>query len=160
MQRKHTQISCAAIALMLLSMVTSARTGQVRGRVLLKQNGGIRRVGLLSFSGNNAVLRIDQHGDSFIQTMLELVTMTVTLKPDLEVELAVRAEAEGLSTEEFVNRELGKLVASAPTSSDLAPEERARLWREFIESHAVGGPPLSDYAVSRESIYSREDEML
>jgi hypothetical protein len=92
--------------------------------------------------------------------MLELVTMTVTLEPDLEEELTARAEAEGLSTEEFVNRELGKLVASAPTTSDLAPEERARLWREFIESNAVGGPPLSDYAVSRESIYSREDKML
>jgi hypothetical protein len=86
--------------------------------------------------------------------------MTVTLKPDLEEELTVRAQAEGLPTEEFVNRELEKLVASAPSSSKLAPEERARLWREFIEKHAVGGPPLSDYAVSRESIYSREDEML
>ena len=86
--------------------------------------------------------------------------MTVTLKPDLEEELKARAKAEGLSTEEFVNRELEKLVASAPSSSTLAPEERARLWREFIESHTVGGQPLSDYAVSRESIYSREDEML
>ncbi len=86
--------------------------------------------------------------------------MTVTLKPDLEEELKARAEAEGLSTEEFVNRELEKLVASAPTNPKTTPEERARAWREFIERHAVGGPPLSDYAVSRESIYSREDEML
>lgn len=86
--------------------------------------------------------------------------MTVTLRPDLEEELTAQAQAQGLSTEEFVNRELEKLVASMPSSSKLAPEERARLWREFIEKHAVGGPPLSDYAVSRESIYSREDEML
>jgi len=62
--------------------------------------------------------------------------MTVTLKPDLEEELTARAQAEGLSTQEFVNRELEKLVASMPSS------------------------PLSDYAVSREGIYSREDEML
>ena len=86
--------------------------------------------------------------------------MTVTLKPDLEEELKARADAEGLSTEEFVNRELEKLVASAPPASKLAPEERARLWEEFLEEFSVDGPPLSDYAVSRESIYTREDEML
>jgi hypothetical protein len=87
--------------------------------------------------------------------------MTVTLKPDLEEELTARAQAEGLSTEEFVNRELEKLVASMPQSSKLTPEERARLWREWLASHSVGGPPLSDYAVSRESIYGeREDAQL
>jgi hypothetical protein len=86
--------------------------------------------------------------------------MTVTLKPDLEEELTARAQAEGLSTEEFVNRELERLVASTPPTSKLTPEERVRLWNEFLASHSVGGPPLSDYAVSRESIYTREDEML
>ena len=86
--------------------------------------------------------------------------MTVTLKPDLEEELAALAKANGLSTEEFVNRELEKIIAAQPQPSNLSPQERARLWLEFTEKHAVGGPPLSDYAVSRESIYTREDEML
>lgn len=86
--------------------------------------------------------------------------MTVTLKPDLEEELAARAKAEGLTTEEFVNRELEKWVAAQPRQEELTPKERARRWLEWTEKHAVGGPPLSDYAVSRESIYTREDEML
>jgi hypothetical protein len=86
--------------------------------------------------------------------------MTITLRPDLEEELTARALADGLSTEEFVNRELERLVASTPPSSKLTAEERVRLWDEFLASHTVGGPPLSDYAVSRESIYTREDEML
>ena len=86
--------------------------------------------------------------------------MTITLRPDLEEELAARAQAKGLSTEEFVNRELERLVASAQPNSKLTPAERVRLWREFLATHTVGGPPLSDYAVSRESIYTREDEML
>jgi hypothetical protein len=86
--------------------------------------------------------------------------MTITLRPDLEEELSARAQADGLSTEEFINRELERLVASTPPRSKLTPEERVRLWREFLASHSVGGPPLSDYAVSRESIYTREDEML
>ena len=87
--------------------------------------------------------------------------MTVILKPDLEEEIAARAKAEGLSTEEFVNRELAKLVASQAQPSKLSPKERARRWREWIDNHSVGGPPLSDYAVSRESIYKeREDAQL
>jgi hypothetical protein len=63
-----------------------------------------------------------------------------------------------LSTEEFVNRELERLVASTPPTSKLTPEERVRLWQEFLASHSVGGPLLSDYAVSRESIYSERDD--
>ena len=87
--------------------------------------------------------------------------MTVTLKPDLEEELTARAQAEGLSTEEFVNRELEKLVAREQASPELSAEERARLLEEWIANHSVGGPPLSDYAVSRESIYKeREDAQL
>lgn len=86
--------------------------------------------------------------------------MTVTLKPDLEEELTARAKAEGLSTEELVNRELEKFVANTPPPSNLSPEERVRLWEQFTREYAVGGPPLSDYAVSRDSIYSREDDML
>ena len=37
--------------------------------------------------------------------------MTVTLKPDLEEELTARAKAKGLTTEEFVNRVLERLMA-------------------------------------------------
>lgn len=87
--------------------------------------------------------------------------MSVTLKPDLEEELAARAKAEGLTTEEFVNRVLERLVAQEKPAAELSAEERARLWLEWTEKHAVGGPPLSDYAVSRESIYKeREDAQL
>ncbi len=87
--------------------------------------------------------------------------MTITLKPNLEEELSTRAQAEGLSIDEFVNRELERLVACTPSSPKLTPEERLRLWHEFLNSHDyIKAPPLSDYAVSRESIYTREDEML
>ncbi|HEX3231958.1 MAG TPA: hypothetical protein VHQ95_23460 [Pyrinomonadaceae bacterium] len=87
--------------------------------------------------------------------------MTVTLKPDLEEELAARAKAEGLTIEEFVNRELEKSIVTQPAPAELTPQERARRWLEWTEKHAVGGPPLSDYAVSRESIYKeREDAQL
>ena len=87
--------------------------------------------------------------------------MTVTLKPDLEEELATRAKAEGLTTEEFVNRELERLIAREQPAPELSPEERARILEDWTANHAVGGPPLSDYAESRESIYKeREDAQL
>lgn len=87
--------------------------------------------------------------------------MTITLRPDLQEELAARAQAKGLSTEEFINRELERLVASSPPGSKLTPEERVRLWNEWVNSHDyIKAPPLSDEAISRESIYTREDEML
>ena len=44
---------------------------------------------------------------------------------------------------------------------ELSAEERARILEEWIANHSVGGRPLSDYAVSRESIYKeREDAQL
>jgi len=44
--------------------------------------------------------------------------MTVTLKPDLEEELTACAQAEGLTAEEFVNRELERLVEKASTARE------------------------------------------
>jgi len=87
--------------------------------------------------------------------------MTVTLKPDVEEEIATRAKAEGLTTEEFVNRVLERLMAHEKPAAELTGEERARILEDWIANHSVGGPPLSDYAVSRESIYKeREDAQI
>ena len=88
--------------------------------------------------------------------------MTVTLKPDLEEELTARAQAEGLTAEEFVNRELERLVANSNSRSNLTPEQRVRRWHEWLDSHDyIKAPPLSDEAISRESIYrDREDKQL
>src|SRR5712692_1924448 len=99
--------------------------------------------------------------------------MTVTLKPDLEEELAARAKAEGLTTEEFVNRELEKLVYSEPAAEPDAnaknerpfyetatPEEWVKAFKDWVNDFPQH-PVLSDEAISRESIYrEREDAQL
>ncbi|HXI25688.1 MAG TPA: hypothetical protein VNG71_17610 [Pyrinomonadaceae bacterium] len=100
--------------------------------------------------------------------------MTVTLKPDLEEELAARAKAQGLTTEEFVNRVLEKVIAaeSLTTDSELdvnserpfyetaTPEEWVKAFKDWI-NHFPPHPVLSDEAISRESIYrEREDAQL
>src|SRR5205807_4530481 len=98
--------------------------------------------------------------------------MTVTLKPDLEEELAARARAKGLTTEEFVNRELEKLIATEKCSVQpnrsteneksfyQTPEEWVIALDDFIKNFPQH-PILSDEAISRESIYrEREDAQL
>ena|SRR5438105_3802286 len=98
--------------------------------------------------------------------------MTVTLKPDLEEELTTRAQAEGMSTEEFVNRELEKLISTEKRVSAhdgsaenekpfyQTPEEWVSALDDFIKNFPQH-PILSDEAISRESIYrEREDAQL
>lgn len=102
--------------------------------------------------------------------MIESFGMTVTLKPDLEEELAARAKAEGLTTEEFVNRYLEKLIATekqveTPSSNETEPHNRtAEEWEQALNDFIQHFPPhpvLSDEAISRESIYrEREDAQL
>src|SRR5438067_10385083 len=98
--------------------------------------------------------------------------MTVTLKPDLEEELTALAKAEGLTTEDFVNRELEKFISTEKRMTEQngsieneksfyqTPEEWVRALDDFIKNfpqHTV----LSDEAISRESIYrEREDAQL
>jgi len=103
---------------------------------------------------------------------LELATMTVTLKPNLEEELTARAQAEGLTTEEFVNRELEKLISTEKRMTERdgstenekplyqTPEEWVSALNDFIKNFPQH-PVLSDEAISRESIYKeREDAQL
>ena len=98
--------------------------------------------------------------------------MIVTLRPDLEEELAERAKAEGLTTEDFVNRELEKLISTEKRVTEYngssederpfyqTPEQWVRDLDDFIKNFPQH-PILSDEAISRESIYrEREDAQL
>ena len=62
------------------------------------------------------------------------------------------------TTDEFVNRVLEKLMAHKKPAAELSPEERAEILLDWTANHAVGGPPLSDYAESRESIDKGRDD--
>ncbi|HKP12293.1 MAG TPA: hypothetical protein VJZ91_09295, partial [Blastocatellia bacterium] len=77
----------------------------------------------------------------------------------------------GVSVEEFLesvaSEERGDSSSPSQDAKDdehfqrtATPEEWSRALREWISGFSSDAPPLSDYAVSRESIYTREDEML
>jgi len=89
------------------------------------------------------------------------MTVTLELKPEVEERIIAEAKALGLSVEEYIQRKLeGKSTTQDPNA--LPFEEWLQKWNEWLSSHDyIKAPPLSDEAISRESIYrEREDKQL
>lgn len=82
------------------------------------------------------------------------MTVTLKIKPELEAELLARAEARGMTLENYlISLVEGVLV---PNTCGAA-EERAAAFETWAKNHRPFAPPLSDEAVSRESIYDNSD---
>lgn len=91
------------------------------------------------------------------------MTLTIDLPPELEERLQEESAREGLPAEEYARRVLEERLL--PAGADAAPGEngdRLRAFREWVGGHSGRtAPPLSDEAISRESIYrEREDRHL
>jgi hypothetical protein len=78
------------------------------------------------------------------------MTVIVELRPETEAGLAARAAEQGVSLAQYVRRLLEEQVGSDHTT--LSPAARASAWRESAKG-LPHTPPLSDEAVSRESMY-------
>jgi hypothetical protein len=80
------------------------------------------------------------------------MSVTIDFSPELEAYLTARAQEQGMSVGEYVQRLIG-VPPAAKTTRPLTPAERADLWLR-----SSGGlpntPVLSDEAISRESIYA------
>ena len=91
------------------------------------------------------------------------MTLTIDLPPALEERLQQESAREGLAAEEFARKVLEKRLLPVAANGDAGVnEERLRLYREWVGSHAEhSAPPLPVEAISRESIYrEREDRQL
>ena len=89
------------------------------------------------------------------------MAVTLELKPEVEERIIAEAKARGLSVEDYIQRKLeGK--SATPDPNALPFEEWLEKWNEWLHSHDyIKAPPLSDEAISRESIYrEREDKQL
>jgi len=89
------------------------------------------------------------------------MAVTLKLSPEVEERISAEAKARGLSVEDYIQRELeGKSIT--PDPNGLPFEEWLQKWNEWLSSHDyIKAPPLSDEAISRESIYrGREDKQL
>jgi hypothetical protein len=82
------------------------------------------------------------------------MTVILKIKPELEAELVTRAEARGMTLEDYL---LSLVEGALLPNTRGTPEERAAAFESWIKSHRAFAPPLSDYAVSRESIYDDHD---
>ncbi len=86
--------------------------------------------------------------------------ITLELSPDTEARLIAQAAARGLSVEELLKITIDALLSASDASSSavLSPQERAQKFVNWAKSHTLKTSPLSDEAISRESIYrDRED---
>jgi len=85
--------------------------------------------------------------------------LRVELKPETESRIAEQASSQGVSVEEYVQRVLESIISS-PLPTTL--QERKERFEDWLKSHShITAPPLSDEAISRESIYGeREDRRL
>jgi hypothetical protein len=77
------------------------------------------------------------------------MTVTINLKPEVEASLSALAAAQGVDLAQLVERLIeNQLAAMAPPMSIA---QRVALWRTI--PNLPSRPPLSDEAISRESIY-------
>ncbi len=90
------------------------------------------------------------------------MTVTLELRPEVEEQLEAQARESGLSVKDYLEKRVEEMISASELQPAKTPEERLRLWQEFLNSHDdIKAPPLSDEAISRESIYGeREDKQL
>lgn len=82
----------------------------------------------------------------------------VDLPPAVEAILAIKARVKGVPIGEFVRDYLVEHVLPV-RPEDLTPEELDAAFEEIADMIPQDQVPLSDAAISREAIYTREDEM-
>jgi len=79
------------------------------------------------------------------------MTVAIELPRDVEAFYTAEAVAKGVPLEQHLT---SRLIQKAPAALSMTPQERARAFVEWAESHR-DTPPLSDEAINRESIYAK-----
>lgn len=85
----------------------------------------------------------------------QAMTVTLNLKPELEVGLFAQARASGMTVEEYLLSVVEGAVLTTMQKT-LSSEELAAAFEAWSAGHRPT-PPLSDYAVSRDGMYEGRD---
>jgi hypothetical protein len=83
--------------------------------------------------------------------------ITLELPPDLEARLLAEAKEQGLPVDEIVKAYLYHPRPTEPRRQ-VSAEEVDQGFEEAADFIPEGVPPLSNEAMSRENIYTREDD--
>lgn len=88
------------------------------------------------------------------------VNVPVPLTTEEENALLAHAQAEGVSVASLIQRAVLGIIKADPERNGrhATAEEVERFFEEAADLVPAGTPALSDEAMSRESIYTREDE--
>jgi hypothetical protein len=78
------------------------------------------------------------------------VTVTIDLKPETQAGLLALADASGMSLQDYI---LAMVENTVRPHSPMSPQERAAAWIDSAKRFPDTAP-LSDEAISRESIYA------
>ena len=83
------------------------------------------------------------------------MTVTIELSEEQAAALKQQAEGQGLTVERWLQQVAAQLAPSTSLAhlQETDPEEWARRFHEWAESHDRTTPLLSEQAISRESIY-------
>jgi hypothetical protein len=92
------------------------------------------------------------------------MAITLFLKPETEAHLVAQAAAKGVPVEQYLQSwiETHLVTETAqPLYQTATTAEWVDAFTTWARSHSSDAPPLSDEAISRESIYrEREDQQL
>jgi hypothetical protein len=94
---------------------------------------------------------------------MSVQTTTIEIDQVTAARLQAQAEAQGLPLAALLRSitELWNGTHDKSFYETASPEERARAVEEWANQHRSSAPPLSDEAISRDSIYGeREDKQL
>ncbi|BAU12944.1 hypothetical protein LEP3755_34800 [Leptolyngbya sp. NIES-3755] len=91
------------------------------------------------------------------------MAITLQLKPEIEARLISEAAQQGVSPEIYLASWIEKQFSTQtldPENDNLSDADWEATLLEFVNSPSFqNSPPLLDQAISRESIYTREDEI-
>ena len=87
------------------------------------------------------------------------ITVPVSLTPEEQATLLNQAKIQGVSVDSLLRQAVLRIISAAPqvNSEPLSAEQWEKEFGEWLDS-LPSPPALSDEAISRESIYTREDE--
>lgn len=92
------------------------------------------------------------------------MTIVFELRPEIEARVIALAAAQGVSVEEYIQSFLESLASldEGHSYDSMTAEQWAKEFEEWLDGHDyITAPPLTDEAISRESIYrEREDREL
>ncbi len=89
------------------------------------------------------------------------MTLSIPLSAEEQAALLAQAQAQGVSVDALLRQAVLQVISAAKKPEVPAPlnaEEFDRAFEEISDMIPAGIPPLAEEALTRESIYTREDE--